>query len=185
MHGQDSQSRLPKHSSCICTPVVLMFNCCMREACEIICQNICEGGHAVKDMTTLHLKVQELCDCYAQTDPLKEMSLLSKDADKEEAALKWIALAVLHGVNMGAKQISISREDGKITVVAEYRDAELPSPGSDIGKRAIKALREITHIEEKKGELPLALGIRDSSLEVKVKVRERDNSETVTLKFGK
>ena len=140
----------------------------------------------MKDMTTLHLKVQDLCNCYAQTDPLKEMSLLKKDEDKEEAALKWIALAVLHGVNMDAKQISISKaSDGTVKVIAEYRDAELPSPGSDIAKSAIKALREITHIEEKKGELPLALGIRDSSLEVKVKVKEQDGAETVTLKFGK
>ncbi len=140
----------------------------------------------MKDMTTLHLKVQDLCNCYAQNDPLKEMSLLKKDADKEEAALKWIALAVLHGVNMNAKQISISKtSDGVVKVVAEYRDAELPSPGSNIGEKAIEALRAITHIEGKKGELPLALGIRDSSLEVKVKVKEQDGVETVTLKFGK
>jgi hypothetical protein len=139
----------------------------------------------MKDMTTLHLKVQELCDCYAQTDPLKEMSLLKNDADKEGAALKWIALAVLHGVNMGAKKISITKEDGKIKVIAEYRDAELPSPGSDIGKNAIKALRDITHIEGEKGELPLALGIRDSSLEVKVKVKQQENTESITLEFGK
>jgi hypothetical protein len=140
----------------------------------------------MKDMTTLHQKVQELCDCFAQNDPLKEMSLVKKDADKEEAALKWIALAVLHGVNMDAKQISISKaSDGSVKVIAEYRDAELPSPGSDIGKRAIKALREITHIEGKKGELPLALGIRDSSLEVKIKVKQQEGGETVTLKFGK
>jgi hypothetical protein len=140
----------------------------------------------MKDMTSLHLKVQDLCNCYAQNDPLKEMSLLKKDADEEEAALKWIALAVLHGVNMDAKEISISKTpDGAVKVVAEYRDAELPSPGSAIGKRAITALREITHIEEKKGELPLALGIRDSNLEVKVKVKQQDGVETVTLKFGK
>jgi len=140
----------------------------------------------MKDMTTLHLQVQDLCNCYAQSDPLKEMSLLKKDADKEEAALKWIALAVLHGVNMGAKQISISKvPDGTVKVLAEYRDAELPTPGSGIGKRAIEALRAITHIEGKKGELPLALGIRDSSLEVKVKVKNEKNTETVTLKFGK
>jgi hypothetical protein len=140
----------------------------------------------MKDMTTLHLKVQDLCNCYAQNDPLKEMSLLKKDADTEEAALKWIALAVLHGVNNGAEQISIAKgADGRVKVIAEYKDAELPSPGSDIGKRAIKALREITHIEEKKGELLLALGIRDSNLEVKVKVKQQDDTETVTLKFGK
>jgi hypothetical protein len=92
---------------------------------------------------------------------------------------------VLHGVNNGAKQISITKAPDGVKVIAEYRDAELPSPGSDIGKRAIKALRAITHIEGKKGELPLALGIRDSSLEVKVKVKQQDDTETVTLKFGK
>ena len=140
----------------------------------------------MKDMTTLHLKVQDLCNCYAQTDPLKEMSLVKKDADKEEAALKWIALAVLHGVNMGAKEISLSKAaDGTVKVIAEYRDAELPSPGPDIGKKAIEALRAITHIEEKKGELPLALGIRDSNLEVRVKVKQKDDTETVSLTFGK
>jgi hypothetical protein len=140
----------------------------------------------MKDMTTWHLRVQDLCNCYAQTDPLKEMSLVKKDTDKEEAALKWIALAVLHGVNNGAKQISITKaSDGKVNVTAKYREAELPSPGSDIGKRAIKALRGITHIEGKKGESPLALGIRDSSLEVKVSVKQEDDTETVTLKFGK
>ena len=93
---------------------------------------------------------------------------------------------MLHGVNNGANQISISKAaDGTVKVIAEYKDAELPSPGKEIGKRAIAALREITHIEEKKGELPLALGIRDSSLEVKVKVKQKDDTETVTLKFGK
>ena len=140
----------------------------------------------MKDTTSLHLKVQDLCNCYAQTDPLKEMSLLKQDADKEEAALKWVALAVLHGVNMGAKEISITKTpDGAVRVMAQYREAELPSPGPDIGARAIEALRAITHIEEKKGELPLALGIRDSSLEVEVKVKQQESGETVTLKFGK
>ena len=78
----------------------------------------------MKDMTTLHLQVQDLCNCYAQTDPLKEMSLLRKDTDKDEAALKWIALAVLHGVNMGAKQISISKDRanprGSVRAEASY-----------------------------------------------------------------
>lgn len=140
----------------------------------------------MKDMTSLHLKVQDLVSCYAQTDPLREMSAVQKDADKEEAALKWIALAVLHGINSGAAEISISRgADGAVKVVAEYRDTELPSPGKVIGKKAIAALRQITHIEGKKGELPLAMGVRDSSIELKVKVKEKDDTETVTIKFGK
>lgn len=140
----------------------------------------------MKDMTSLHLKVQDLVSCYAQTDPLREMSAIQKDADKDEAALKWVALAVLHGINSGAKQISITRgADGAVKVTAEYKNTELPSPGKVIGKKAIAALRKITHIEGKKGELPLAMGVRDSSIELKVKVKETDDAETVILKFGK
>jgi hypothetical protein len=30
----------------------------------------------MKDKQTMHLKVQELCDCYATTDPLQELSSL-------------------------------------------------------------------------------------------------------------
>jgi len=63
----------------------------------------------MKEKRNLHLKVQELCDCYATTDPLKEMSLVAKDKDQEEAALKWFALAALHGVTNNAKEITIRR----------------------------------------------------------------------------
>jgi hypothetical protein len=166
---------------------MLMFRVLIsRRHLEPYAKTSTKEAHAMKDMTTLHLQVQDLCNCYAQTDPLKEMSLIKKDTDKDEAALKWVALAVLHGVNMGAKEISISKgADGAVKVTAEYREAELPSPGSDIGKRAMEALRAITHIEGKKGELPLALGIRDSNLEVKIKVKQQGDAEIVTLKFGK
>ncbi|MCK7512353.1 MAG: hypothetical protein MZV70_55485 [Desulfobacterales bacterium] len=84
----------------------------------------------MKEKRNLHLKVQELCDCYATTDPLKEMSALGQDKDKEEAALKWLALAALHGVNHNAEEITIGRDNkGQVKVVAKYRETELPSPG--------------------------------------------------------
>jgi len=140
----------------------------------------------MKDKRSLHLKVQELCDCYATADPLKEMSLLAKTGDKEEAALKWLALAVLHGVNDNAKKISVlSSKDGKVKVTAEYRKAELPSPGPEIGGKILAAVRDIAHLEESKGESPLALGIRESRLEIAVKVKQDDEGETVTIEFPK
>ncbi len=50
----------------------------------------------MKDKRSQHLKLQELCDCFVTTDPLKEMSEIENDGDDtEEAALKWIALAAL------------------------------------------------------------------------------------------
>jgi hypothetical protein len=139
----------------------------------------------MKDMGTPHQRMQELCDCYAETDPLREMALLSGDTDKDEAALKWLALAVLHGVDRNAKEISLERTtDGNVRVVAEYRDTALPAPGKEIGKKIIDATRRITHIDEAKGEIPLAIGIRNSSIEIKVKVKEKDGTERITLEFA-
>jgi hypothetical protein len=138
----------------------------------------------MKEKRNLHLKVQELCDCYATNDPLKEMSEIKEDGDKDEAAVKWLALAALHGVNDNAKEVSITRSpDGNIKVTAKYRESELPSPGSEIGEKIMNAVREITHIEGNKGKSPLALGIREDSIELKIKIKAQDEGEKVTLKF--
>ena len=138
----------------------------------------------MKEKRNVHLKVQELCDCYATNDPLKEMSTVKSEGDKDEAALKWLALSALHGVNSNAETITITRtKDGDIDVTAKYRESELPSPGSDIGAKIIAAVREITHIEGKKGKTPLALGIRNDSIEIQVKMDSEEDKETVTLNF--
>jgi hypothetical protein len=125
-----------------------------------------------------------MCDCYATTDPLKEMSEIKSDSDQEEAAVKWLALAALHGVNNNAKEVSITRtKDGNVSVTAKYRESELPSPGSKIGQKIMNAVREITHIESGKGKSPLALGIREDSIELKIKMKSKDKGESVTLTF--
>ena len=98
--------------------------------------------------------------------------------------MKWLALAVLHGINMNAKGITIFRTgDGQVKVIAEYRPAELPSPGVTIGEKIIQDVREITHLEKEKGKTLLALGVRDGSVDLKVKVEKDQNGEKVTLKF--
>jgi hypothetical protein len=138
------------------------------------------------DRESPHKKVQELCDCYAETDPLREMALLSNDSDKEEAALKWLALAILHGVDRNAREISLEKSvDGTVAVKAEYRETLLPAPSGEIGSRIISTVREIIHIEGDKGELPLAIGIRDSSIEILAKVKNKDGKEKITFRFGK
>lgn len=138
----------------------------------------------MRDMGTPHQRMQELCDCFAETDPLREMAVLHADADKEEAALKWLALAVLHGVDRNAREISLERTaEGTIRATAVYGEAEIPSPGEEIGRKIIEAARRIAHIEGEKGEMPLAVGIRDSSIEIRVAVKEGDGSEKITLTF--
>ncbi len=138
----------------------------------------------MKDPQNLHKKVQELCDCYSTTDPLKEMSKIKADEDTLESALKWLALASLHGVNNNAKKISIKQgTDGTVSVTAEYRDTELPSPGPEVAANIIEAVREITHIEDEKGKSILVMGIKDSSLDLKVSVKDKDDDKKVTIKF--
>ncbi len=138
----------------------------------------------MKEKRNLHLKVQELCDCYATNDPLKEMSIVKNDEDKDEAAAKWLALAALHGVNDNAKEVTITRSaDGQVTVRAKYRESELPSPGADVGSKVFDAVREITAIEAGKGKSALALGIRQDSIELEVKFKSKEDKEMVTIRF--
>ncbi|MGB5746324.1 MAG: hypothetical protein WBM69_05035 [Desulfobacterales bacterium] len=138
----------------------------------------------MKEKRNVHLKVQELCDCYATSDPLKEMSVVKNGADKDEAALKWLALASLHGVNNNAKEVTITRsKGGEVRVTAKYRESELPSPGPEISAKILEAAREVTHIEGDKGKTPLSLGIRNDSIELQVKIETKDGREKVTLKF--
>jgi hypothetical protein len=138
----------------------------------------------MKDTENLHLKVQELCDCFSTTDPLKEMSKMKNDENNQDAALKWLALAALHGINNNAKKISLKKTyDGKVFVIAEYRDTELPSPGADIANNILEAVREIIHIEDKKGKSKLAFGIRDSSLDLEISVKDKEDYKKVSIKF--
>ncbi len=138
----------------------------------------------MEDKRNLHLKVQELSDCFATTNYLEEMSKLTSEEDQEEAALKWLALAALHAINAGAKKISLFQgPDGEVSVRAKYRSSELPSPGGDIGAKIIQAVREITHVEGDKAKALLALGIRNDNLEIKVKTEKDKGGELLTLKF--
>ncbi len=137
---------------------------------------------------SLHLKVQEMCDCFAATDYFEEMKrVAAAGGDREEASLKWIALAVLHGINSDARKISISRSgDGAVKVRAKYGPAELPSPGPEVGGAVMDTVKEILHFGGgRKEKSPWAMGIRDGSVDLGVKVEREDGLETITLKFPK
>ncbi len=137
------------------------------------------------DKRSLHMKVQEQADCFASADPLSEMAGLFREQDIEEGALKWIALAVLHGIDRNAKKISIRRNsNGGISVTAKYRESELPKPPTPIGRKVFDVVREITHIEEDKGKIPLSIGIRDSSIVLEMKLERDGAEEEVVLNFA-
>jgi hypothetical protein len=138
----------------------------------------------MKDTSSSHQKIQSLCDCFATTDPLKEMCEIKNDADTKEAALKWIALAVLHGINNNAEEVSISTsKDGRVRVTAEYRKAELPSPGSIVAEKIIQAIRTVAGIEEAHEKATIAFGIRNASMDLKIKSRHEGSDDKITIVF--
>jgi len=138
----------------------------------------------MKDSTSLHERVQSHIDCFGDSDPLSEMSLVQNDSDASEAAIKWLALAALHGITAGAQKIVLKHnKEGRTKVTAIYREAALPDPGDAVGGRIVDTLREITHLDQPKGALPLALGVRDSSIELRVKIKTGDHGQKVTLEF--
>lgn len=138
----------------------------------------------MKDKRNLHLKMQEQIDCFAGTDYLTELAAVKNEPDLEQAALKWLALSVLHGINANAQKISLEKtEDGNISIVAKYREAHLPSPGKTVADRVLEAMRHIIHVETDKGEMPLSVGVRDSSVDMKIKVKKDEKKEKLVLKF--
>lgn len=138
----------------------------------------------MREKETLHSRVQRLIDCFATADPLREMAALPGEDDREEAALKWLALAVIHGINSGAKEISVMRsEEGEVRVTAEYKKAELPSPGVAIGNCIMDSLRRITHVEGEKGKSLLSMGVLNGSIDLNVKLKRGGKEEKLTLKF--
>ena len=140
----------------------------------------------MKEKRNLHLQVQEMCDCYATRDPLQGMSQMTNETDVEEAAVKWLALATLHGINANAKKITITQgADESVQVVAEYRKTALPAPSQPIAHKVMEAIREITHIEKDKGKMPLSLGVRGSTVDLKVKVKSEKGENSVSLNFEK
>ena len=138
----------------------------------------------MEDKRNLHLEVQEHINCFGDTDYLREMSTVKDDADPAQAALKWLALAALHGINANAEKITLKQEaDGTPSVTAEYRKSQLPSPGQNVGEEIMKVVQSITHIEGDKGKMPLALGIRDSNVNLKVKMKTEKGKTKVSIEF--
>ena len=138
----------------------------------------------MKDHTNTHQKIQELCDCYATTDPLKEMAGMASGAAENEAGEKWLALAALHGITSNARKITLASDHrGRVTVTAEYRDSELPTPDRTVADQVLAAAGQLTHMEGDRAKMPLSLGVRDSSLMLQVKIKQSKNGRRLSVKF--
>ena len=133
-----------------------------------------------------HARLQEMCDCYMETDYRMEMVKMASERspDLEEDALKYLALSILYATTEKARKLSFKKKRGepKVTVKAEEK-MELPLPPGEIADKIFEIMRSITHLEGEKGREPFSLGLRDGRMELSVKVEKEEDKESLKFSF--
>lgn len=134
-----------------------------------------------------HLKLQEMCDCYLETDfqrQLQAMAASSAEGDLEENGVKYLSLAIMYSLTEKARKLSLKKKDGEVTVTLKAdTKISLPAPGVALFDKVTEIIRAILHIEEDKGELPLSLGLRSGDVQLQIKVKRKSGKETIKIKF--
>lgn len=136
---------------------------------------------------TPHLKLQEMCDCYLETNFLEQLKAMgaSKSTDIEEEGFKFLALALLQATTEEARKISFENQDGSVTATIKMVDRilTLPSPAPELMNAISTIIRDIIHLDEAKGNSPLILGLRNGQLDLRVDVAKDTSKECITIRF--
>ena len=133
-----------------------------------------------------HLKIQEMCDCYLETDYQKQLQAMAASADEDlgENGVKYLALSIMYSLTERAGKLSLKKKDGKVTVTLKGdTKISLPAPSVALFDKIVEIIRVILHIEEDKGELPLSLGLRSGDVQLQIKVKRKPGQETIKIKF--
>jgi hypothetical protein len=135
----------------------------------------------------LHAKLQEMCDCYLETDYLPELQKMSQEqgTDLEEEGLKYLSLSLMHTISEKGRKLTLKRKKEELRVTMKSEEKELlPAPPAELFEKIIEIMRKILHLEEEaKGELPLVLGLRNGQVEVMVKIEHKPDQDTLKFKF--
>lgn len=137
---------------------------------------------------TPHLKLQEMCDCYLETDFSKQLAAMasSKNIDLMEDGFKYLALALLEATTEQAKQLSFVKKNSSIAVTIKTDDQtiSLPAPTPDLLDMVISIIRDIIHIDKKNGKSPLVLGLKNGQLDLVAKLEKVAAQERLTITFS-
>ncbi len=145
----------------------------------------------IKDDRNYHLRLQEFCDCYMETDPKSELEKAAKGVsgdpagDLDEHALKFLGLSIFYGASEKAKSVSLRRsKDGKVTFNVDSRGRyKLPSPSTKVADHVISIGRSITHIDSDQGKLPVSFGLRNERIDLTFQFDKKAGEETFTIFF--
>ena len=134
-----------------------------------------------------HMKLQEMCDCYMDTDFLAEINrpVNVQRATLEVEAIRYFALLILYTLTVKAQQLMVKKQRGavKVTVVALHEKKILTPPSEEIADKIFEIIRTIIHIEHDNGEMALALGLRSGQVDLQAKVKRNGDEESMQLLF--
>ena len=150
-----------------------------------------EVNEMMKDERNYHQRLQELIDCFMETDPKSELEKASKGVigvpggDPDELALKFLGLEIFYGATERARNISLQRaKDGKILFTVESRGKyQLPPPKADVADRIISIARSITHIDADQGKEPVSVGIRNDRMDITFQFLRKGQEESFLIHF--
>jgi hypothetical protein len=145
----------------------------------------------IKDDRSYHLRLQEFCDCFMETDFRRELERASKGVsgdpggDPEELALKFLGLTMLYGANEEAKKISLQKsKEGKVSFSVEARgNYQLLAPGAQMADRVFSLARSMVHLDKEQGKIPFSLGLKNSSLEINLEFARSEGAESLIMNF--
>jgi hypothetical protein len=145
----------------------------------------------IKDERNYHLRLQEFCDCYMETDPKSELERAAKGvsgdpgSDLDEHALKFLGLSIFYGASEKAKRVSLRRsKDGKIAFTVDSKgNYKLPPPDIKVADHVISIARSITHIDSDQGKLPVSVGLRNDRIEVTFQFERKPEEEAFSILF--
>lgn len=133
-----------------------------------------------------HLKLQEMCDCYMETDFLTAMRAMANvdPKDVDEDAIKYLALAIMFAITQKAEKLSFKKKAGEMkAAIKNGSKEELPLPPAAIMEKVFEIMRAILHIEEDKGKMEFSLGLRSGEVNVLVKVERDGDKQSLKIKF--
>ncbi len=133
-----------------------------------------------------HLKLQEMCDCFMETDFKKQLQGMAGQSpeDIDESAVKYLSLAIMYTVTEKASKLALKKKEGEITATIKG-DEKIPLPAPSVAQfdKIVEIIRAILHLDADKGEMPLALGLRSGNLDLQVKTKRKGNKESLKIKF--
>ena len=135
-----------------------------------------------------HLKLQEMCDCYMETDFLNAMQNMAgkESKDVEEDAIKYLALAIMFAITEKAEKLSFKQKDGELSAkIKNGGKQQLPVPSVPVMAEVFAIMRAILHIEADKGEMEFSLGLRSGEVDVTVQLEREKNKQSLKIKFPK